>query len=71
MGISTNVASGSGDGKSTLNGLFNYQGAFQVGGSGVQDQSAGLTASQSPSGNNTQLYVALGALAVVALVSLV
>jgi len=68
-GISTNVGSKSGDSSAGLDGLFSYQGAFQVGGSGSQDQAADLTASL-PQKSNVALYVALGALAVVALLSL-
>lgn len=67
-GISTGTNSGSGDSSAGLTTARKFQLAFQVGGSGAQDQSADLTATTPP--NNTLLYVALGVLALVSIISL-
>ncbi len=58
--VSTSVSSSSGDSSSGLNSSFNYNAAFQVGGSGKQTQNAGLSA-----GGNTALYIVIGAIALV------
>jgi len=59
--ISTSVTSKSGDASAGLNSGFNYQGAFQVGGSGRQAQTAGLTSGE----NKTAIYLAIGAIALI------
>jgi hypothetical protein len=58
---STSVASKSGDAGAGLMTPFNYNGAFQVGGSGGQTQNAAATnAAGGLAGNNLALYVGLG-----------
>ena len=56
--VSTSVSSRSGDASTGLENLFNYQAAFQVGGSGSQKQSAGL----SSGGSGPLLYVVIAAI---------
>jgi phage-related protein len=53
--VSTSVKSSSGDSTSGLDQSFNYNAAFQVGGSGKQTQNAGISA-----GGDTPLYLAIG-----------
>jgi hypothetical protein len=66
--ISTNTNAASGDASAGLDTSFNYQAAFQVGGSGSQDQSADLSAAGK---DKMPLYIALGVLGVLALFSIV
>jgi len=60
--VSTSVSSHSGDASAGLDSGFNYQGAFQVGGSGKQTQQAAL---QSDQGNKTLIYVVVAAIALI------
>lgn len=73
-GVSTSVASRSGDASAGLNASLQYQGAFQVGGKGnSQSAAASQDASQgTPTQNNILLYVAIGigALALVTAVAI-
>lgn len=65
--VSTSVASKSGDAQSPFDLSFQYGGAFQVGGSGSQTQSA---QQQAGSANNIAMYVAIGVAALIALASI-
>lgn len=58
--LSTSVSSSSGDSSSGLNQSFNYNAAFQVGGSGKQTQNAGISA-----GSNLPLYLAIAGIALI------
>lgn len=55
--VSTSVASKSGDASGALDSSFNYNAAFQVGGSGSQSQDAGLSAGGS---TDTLAYIGIG-----------
>ncbi len=69
-GISSNVSGASGDASAGLDTSFNYQAAFQVGGSGSQEQMADLSAVAADKDKLT-LYIALGVLGVLGLFSIV
>jgi hypothetical protein len=64
LSASTSVASKSGDLTTGYDSSFQYQGAFQVGGSGSQSQDA--AAGLSSGGSQTMQYVIIGAVALVA-----
>ncbi len=71
---STSIASKSGDLSAGLTLPFQYNGAFQVGGSGSLSQSnqASQDASGSgPGGSNMALYIVGGAIALIGLVAIV
>ena len=50
----------SGDASAGLDASFAYNGAFQVGGSGNQDQDAGLSTGSNPGTDNTLVFVSIG-----------
>lgn len=78
-GVSTSVSSKSGDAQSPFDAAFQYNAAFQVGGSGSQSQStsasqektsAGTGASGGyglPQANNNAVYVALAVVGLIAI----
>ena len=76
LSASTSVASKSGDASAGLTVPLNYGGAFQVGGRGnVQDAKSTQDTSAeqsgvSKAGNNMLVYVALGVVGLVVIVSL-
>jgi hypothetical protein len=71
-GLSASSGSKTGDASSGLDQSWNYNSAFQVGGSGKQSQDAGLTASKDNGlSNTTVLYVAGGIAALAVLGALV
>ncbi len=57
--VSTSVSGKSGDASSGLNSSFNYNAAFQVGGSGQQRQDAAIAA-DAGAGTNTLAYIGIG-----------
>lgn len=78
-GVSTSVASRSGDASAGLTVPFLYNAAFQVGGSGKQDLSSSASQDTSGSGlssaggasNNALLYIGIGISAIALIVVLV
>jgi hypothetical protein len=64
------ISSASGDASAGLDAAFNYQGAFQVGGSGTQTQAASQSADNAPAMDKTLIYAGLGVAALIVLVVL-
>lgn len=64
---SASSSASTGDQSAGLDSSWNYNSAFQVGGSGKQSQDAGLTASKGGETDKTLIYVAGGVGALFAL----
>lgn len=71
-GISTNVSSKSGDAQSPFDSAFQYNAAFQVGGSGSQSQSQSANQDKDSGGatNNNAMYVAAAIVGLIALAAI-
>lgn len=70
LSASTSVSSKSGDAQSPFDMSFQYNGAFQVGGSGSQTQDQAASQASGQGGNNIAMYVAIGVAALVAIAAI-
>jgi hypothetical protein len=69
-GVSPSSGASTGDSSAGLDLSFNYNAAFQVGGSGRQTQDAGLTASPGGGGSDSMALYVVGGIAAVTVIAL-